>query len=96
MRIFIITISIVLCILCLSQESADQRLLRIDKLMSTFHKQKALLFDYIKNGRCKHIYLDMGSNRGVQIRKLYEPDLYFNATIIPFFNEHFGVDHKQG
>ena len=25
---------------------------------------------------CKHVYLDVGTNLGVQIRKLYEPSLY--------------------
>lgn len=40
--------------------------------------------------RCKHIYLDLGSNIGVQIRKLAEPDKYPNASVVPIFDRYFG------
>eukprot|EP00931_Biecheleriopsis_adriatica_P023468 TRINITY_DN14810_c0_g1_i1.p1 TRINITY_DN14810_c0_g1~~TRINITY_DN14810_c0_g1_i1.p1 ORF type:complete len:589 (+),score=51.90 TRINITY_DN14810_c0_g1_i1:514-2280(+) len=39
---------------------------------------------------CKHIYLDVGSNIGVQIRKFYEPEKYINARVLPLFDQHFG------
>ncbi|XP_052761221.1 uncharacterized protein LOC128203733 [Mya arenaria] len=39
---------------------------------------------------CRYVYLDLGSNKGVQIRKLFEPALYPGAKIIPYFNELFG------
>ncbi|KAH3693858.1 hypothetical protein DPMN_081297 [Dreissena polymorpha] len=42
------------------------------------------------NQDCKYVYLDLGSNKGVQIRKLYEPWLYPGAAIIPFFDTLFG------
>ncbi|KAH3817092.1 hypothetical protein DPMN_118621 [Dreissena polymorpha] len=42
------------------------------------------------NQECKFVYLDLGSNKGVQIRKLYEPWLYPGAAIIPFFDSLFG------
>ena len=32
----------------------------------------------------------MGTNRGVQIRKLYESEKFPNATVLPIFNEFFG------
>lgn len=37
----------------------------------------------------RHIYLDLGTNIGVQIRKLYEPELYPNAGVHEFFDEWF-------
>jgi hypothetical protein len=40
--------------------------------------------------RCEHAYLDVGTNRGVQIRKLYWPKLYPKATVHRFFDEAFG------
>jgi len=40
---------------------------------------------------CQHVFLDVGSNRGVQVRKLFEPQHYPNATILPFFDEYFGT-----
>ena len=39
---------------------------------------------------CYHVYLDIGSNIGVQVRKLYQPELYPGAEISNVFNEHFG------
>ncbi|XP_063712116.1 uncharacterized protein LOC134840293 [Symsagittifera roscoffensis] len=39
---------------------------------------------------CYHVYLDVGSNIGVQIRKLYEPKLYVGASILPIFDDYFG------
>ncbi len=39
---------------------------------------------------CYHVYLDVGSNVGVQVRKLYEPELYPQAAVKPVFDEAFG------
>ena len=39
---------------------------------------------------CHHVYLDVGSNIGVQIRKLYEPEKYPKAPIHSIFDENFG------
>ncbi|CAB4065656.1 unnamed protein product [Lepeophtheirus salmonis] len=39
---------------------------------------------------CTHVYLDVGTNIGVQIRKVFEPHLYPEAKMHPYFNKHFG------
>ena len=39
---------------------------------------------------CRFIFLDVGSNIGVQIRKLFEPELYPKANILRHFEESFG------
>jgi len=39
---------------------------------------------------CRHVYLDMGTNTGIQIRKLYEPSLFPNALVFPTFDKYFG------
>jgi len=39
---------------------------------------------------CRHVYLDMGTNAGVQIRKLYQPNLFPNASVLPIFDKFFG------
>ena len=39
---------------------------------------------------CYSVYVDMGTNRGVQLRKLYEPDLFPRASILPMFEKYFG------
>jgi len=40
---------------------------------------------------CYHVYIDLGSNIGVQVRKLFEPRLYPEARVHPVFNSNFGA-----
>ena len=44
---------------------------------------------------CHHVYLDVGSNIGVQIRKLFEPERYPDAPIHSYFNQNFGTIEKR-
>ena len=39
---------------------------------------------------CKFLFLDVGSNRGTHIRKLFEPHLYKNAPYLKIFDRMFG------
>jgi hypothetical protein len=39
---------------------------------------------------CRYVYFDVGSNIGVQVRKLFEPERYPNALILQHFNRNFG------
>ena len=39
---------------------------------------------------CYHVYLDMGTNVGIQIRKLYQPHLFPKAGVLPLFDKYFG------
>mmetsp|Transcript_43258 Transcript_43258/g.72115 ORF Transcript_43258/g.72115 Transcript_43258/m.72115 type:complete len:346 (+) Transcript_43258:117-1154(+) len=45
------------------------------------------LFDHYN---CEHVYIDMGTNVGVQIRKIHEPQKYPNALALPVFQKYFG------
>jgi hypothetical protein len=40
---------------------------------------------------CLHFYFDFGTNVGIQIRKLYEPELFLGSEILPIFDSYFGV-----
>ncbi|KAI9031400.1 hypothetical protein DFJ74DRAFT_754414 [Hyaloraphidium curvatum] len=44
---------------------------------------------------CRHVYLDLGTNLGVQIRKLYEPHLYPNSSVLPVFGQYFPGDRSE-
>jgi hypothetical protein len=44
---------------------------------------------------CRLVYLDVGSNIGVQVRKLYEPTRYPNAEVLPIFDQYFGRHRNQ-
>jgi hypothetical protein len=59
---------------------------RSDHHALKLHKAVELL----KSGRCKHIYVDMGTNVGIQIRKLYEPHYYPTSPILPIYEKYFG------
>ena len=39
--------------------------------------------------QCTAAYLDVGANIGVQIRKLFEPDLYHSALAVSIFRDAF-------
>ena len=43
---------------------------------------------------CTHLYLDVGSNIGVQVRKLFEPNRYPNAPIHSLFKKTFSKAKK--
>ena len=47
---------------------------------------------YVENplDGCLHVFIDLGSNRGLQIRKLYEPDTFPLAPILPLYEKYFG------
>ena len=53
------------------------------------------LNEVIPPKRCRFVYLDFGTNKGVQIRKLYEPWLYPKAPILRFYNKLFGKDYHR-
>ena len=39
---------------------------------------------------CLHVFIDLGSNRGIQIRKLYEPHTFPLSPIQPLYQRFFG------
>ena len=45
---------------------------------------------FLLRHRCHHAYVDAGLNIGVQIRKLYEPHKYINASSLAVFDRLFG------
>lgn len=44
---------------------------------------------------CRHVYVDVGSNVGVQIRKLFEPSLYSDAPVQKHFQQQFGSQAER-
>ena len=41
------------------------------------------------------MYLDIGSNVGVQVRKLYEPELYPGSSVFKIFDNAFGAPNER-
>ena len=52
------------------------------ELLTRQKLQLEVFFNYLRTGRCQHLYFDMGTNVGVQLRKLYEPHYYPNASVL--------------
>lgn len=44
---------------------------------------------------CYHVFLDVGSNIGNTVRKIYEPHLFINATFLPIFDKYFGDENSR-
>ena len=44
---------------------------------------------------CLHVFIDLGSNRGLQIRKLYEPHTFPLAPIQPLYERFFGNPEER-
>ena len=45
---------------------------------------------------CYHVYLDVGSNIGIQVRKLFEPEKYPGAKVLPIYDAVFGdIYHRK-
>ena len=51
---------------------------------------KLLHQDNILDG-CYHIYIDAGSNIGSSIRKIFEPEKYPDALLLPIYDKYFGT-----
>ncbi|KAJ1432796.1 hypothetical protein B484DRAFT_447577 [Ochromonadaceae sp. CCMP2298] len=67
-----------------------------DGRVSTLHKeQKSYLHSMVEAGVCEHLYLDLGTNVGVSIRKVYEPQYYPRAPLIHKFDTSFGVNRTR-
>eukprot|EP00191_Tetraselmis_sp_GSL018_P003297 CAMPEP_0177608188 /NCGR_PEP_ID=MMETSP0419_2-20121207/18330_1 /TAXON_ID=582737 /ORGANISM="Tetraselmis sp., Strain GSL018" /LENGTH=281 /DNA_ID=CAMNT_0019102845 /DNA_START=139 /DNA_END=984 /DNA_ORIENTATION=+ len=44
--------------------------------------------------KCDRVYLDVGSNIGVQVRKLFEPSKFPKALVKPVFEKYFGSNRS--
>merc|ERR1719352_153558 len=74
------------------QRSGDNKRHRLDmKKEPTLHADLRAVDELFANFKCKHIYLDLGTAIGVQILKLYQPQLYPKATALEAFDEDFGT-----
>ncbi|KAJ1406438.1 hypothetical protein B484DRAFT_456819 [Ochromonadaceae sp. CCMP2298] len=64
--------------------------------MRTLHAEQMLyLHSIVGAGVCEHFYLDLGTNIGVSIRKVYEPQYYPDAPLITRFDEIFGLNRSR-
>eukprot|EP01041_Mallomonas_annulata_P006643 gene6643-13453_t len=76
-----------------SRKQRSHLLASIESPLTKSHVRKA--FALMDSGRCKHIFLDVGANVGIQLRKLYEPKYYPKATFISLFDKTFGTNRSE-
>lgn len=61
------------------------------------NSQPTIKVDQRLGDGCCCVFLDVGANRGIQTRKLFEPDLYPDASWPAVFREKFGsIDTIRG
>ena len=53
---------------------------------------RAPIASLLARHNCTGVYLDFGTNIGVQIRKLFEPHKFEGAQVLPLFTEVFGAE----
>lgn len=74
--------------LALSWSPPDQKLM--SAAASRITEDDQIIDNLISRHQCSHVYLDVGTNIGVQIRKVYQPELYPKALVLRSFSEAFG------
>ncbi|KAH3736136.1 hypothetical protein DPMN_042698 [Dreissena polymorpha] len=86
--IIILLIAFASCIAYLSYEHINILTMTIQNNYSC-----ELKYAYQENShrKCRFVFLDLGSNKGVQVRKVYEPWLYPKAPFLKYFDEYFGL-----
>jgi FkbM family methyltransferase len=77
-----------------SQEASDRATETQNRALSKGRLttwQETLLEDPALFSGCKNVFLDVGSNRGTHIRKLFEPSKYPSAKYLEVFDRAFGT-----
>jgi hypothetical protein len=77
-------------LLCLAILSLSMGSLSYREIEESFQHNLNILETYISRGLCQHFYIDMGTNIGIQLRKLYEPHYFPGAQALPTFDMYFG------
>jgi len=44
---------------------------------------------------CTHVFIDIGSSKGLQLRKLFQPQLFQRDPVLPIFQRYFGPPEKR-
>jgi len=44
---------------------------------------------------CTHVYIDIGSSKGLQIQKIFQPQLFQGDSALPIFQRYFGPSEKR-
>jgi hypothetical protein len=66
-----------------------------ERMRALHAEQKSYLHAIVAAGVCDHFYLDLGTNIGISIRKVYEPQYYPDAPLITKFDALFGMNRSR-
>jgi len=92
MKTFLLLLACFGLVICDIGSTPDDKNSTLHQLREVHKSQMKTLSALISLNLCDHMYFDLGSNLGVQIRKLYQPEGYPRAPILPFFDAYFGTD----
>jgi len=92
-------LAVLLCVVACSQAG---RAVKADKSDKAFEKQvlagiyeltqkdETVIRNLVEKYKCQSAYLDVGTNIGVQIRKLFEPQKYKSSKVRAIFDKYYG------
>ena len=72
------------------KQSIHNEILHVIKSVKESSYSRASILD-----GCYHVYLDVGSNIGIQVRKLFEPEKYSAAKALSIYDAVFGSINKR-
>jgi len=76
-------------------ESVTSEVSGISKLVNSIERMEDKRLErLISRYNCEHFYVDMGTNIGVQIRKVYQAEKYPGALALPVFDQYFGPGRR--
>ena len=64
----------------------------LQAIAATVAEENARIDALFRDHVCESVYLDVGTNIGVQLRKLFEPHRFEGAPVLPVFSAAFGDD----
>lgn len=92
--LFLCAVSVIACLfIALAKHHVDapyECQTKCNKLNVNLTNQETIVDHNNYFGSCSEFYLDIGSNIGVQVRKLYEPEFYPGAPVLAVFDQYFG------
>jgi hypothetical protein len=80
----------------LHSEQKQQQLQNIARLLVSEYVSPVAnsLHNFLRKHNCIDVYLDLGSNIGVQVRKLYQPSCFPGANALSVFEKAFGIENS--
>jgi len=98
--VFLVSFCLVNVVLIIRRNHSDSKFFSLPNIFGQGFVDDLSDYDDFQNPTneldgCYHVYLDVGSNIGNTVRKVYEPHLFINASFLPIFDKYFGDNNSR-